>query len=279
MSLTLRCGRFELDLGRPLVMGIVNVTPDSFSDGYAHFSTDAAVRHAHALIEQGADLLDIGGESTRPGAQPVPASQELERLLPVIKALRASGVPLSIDTFKPEVMSRVLDEGADMINDIYGFRRDGALDAVRGSDCGLCIMHMQGEPQTMQESPAYNDVVHEVENFLHERVQAVLSAGIDPQRIILDPGFGFGKTPQQNYLLLRRLNDIRADGYPWLLGLSRKSMIGHVTGRTPSERVAGSVAAALAGVARGAHILRVHDVAATVDAVKVWQAIEHGDFL
>lgn len=260
-------------------MGIVNVTPDSFSDGASHFETDAAVAHAHALIDQGADMLDIGGESTRPGAEPVSADDELARILPVIESLRACGIPLSVDTFKPEVMRSALDAGADMINDIYGFRRAGALEAVAASNCGLCIMHMQGEPKTMQQAPQYDDVLVEVQTFLRERSAAALSAGIDRRRIVLDPGYGFGKTPAQNYRLLRQLRDVDSGGYPWLIGLSRKSMIGHVIGREPVERVFGSVAAALAGVARGAHIVRVHDVAATVDAVKVWRAIELGDFL
>src|SRR5690606_18475855 len=185
----------------------------------------------------------------------------------------------SVDTFKPEVMRRALDAGADMINDIYGFRRPGAIEAVAQSRCGLCVMHMQGEPKTMQASPHYEDIVDEVGLFLQQRIAALVAAGVARQRIVLDPGFGFGKTAEQNYLLLRRLADIDSQGYPWLIGLSRKSMIGHVTGRTPGERLGGSIAGALAAVARGAHILRVHDVAATVDAVKVWNAVEHGDFL
>lgn len=260
-------------------MGIVNVTPDSFSDGAAHFETAAAVAHAHALIDQGADMLDIGGESTRPGAEPVSIGDELARILPVIEALKGCGLPLSVDTFKPEVMRSALAVGADMINDIYGFRRPGALEAVAESNCGLCIMHMQGEPKTMQQAPRYGNILAEVERFLRERSAAALAAGVDRRRIVLDPGYGFGKTPAQNYQLLRELRNIDTDGYPWLIGLSRKSMIGHVIGREPAERVFGSVAAALAAVARGGHIVRVHDVAATVDAIKVWRAIELGDFL
>ncbi len=273
------CGRFELSLERPLIMGVVNVTPDSFSDGAAHFQADEAIAHGRALMAQGADILDIGGESTRPGADPVPAEQELARILPVIEALRDAGVPLSVDTFKPEVMRRVLDAGADMINDIHAFRREGALQAVAQSRCGLCAMHMQGEPKTMQASPRYDDIVGEVGLFLRQRAAALLAAGVSKQRIVLDPGFGFGKTAEQNYVLLRRLADIDVQGYPWLIGLSRKSMIGHVTGGAPAERVPGSIAAALAGLARGARILRVHDVAATASAVKVWRAIEYGDYL
>ena len=276
MGNSLLCGRFELRLERPLVMGIVNLTPDSFSDGSLYLETDAAIAHARALAAEGADLLDLGAESTRPGAQPVSAEHELQRLLPVLEALRDMGVPLSVDTFKPEVMRQVLDAGADMINDIYGFRQPGALQAVAGSRCGLCAMHMQGEPRTMQQAPQYADVVAEVRGFLQERLDALLAAGVEPGRIVLDPGFGFGKTAAQNYLLLNRLADLRVEPYPLLLGLSRKSMLGHVIGREPAERLAGSIAAALAGVARGAEILRVHDVAATVDAVKIWKAIDLG---
>ncbi|HUG58459.1 MAG TPA: dihydropteroate synthase [Candidimonas sp.] len=279
MNSVLVCGRFELKLERPLVMGIVNVTPDSFSNTSHHIEADAAIAHARELIAQGAGMLDIGGESTRPGAEPVSAADELKRILPVIEGLINAGVPLSVDTFKPEVMRRVLDAGVDMINDVYGFRQAGALDAVAQSDCGLCVMHMQGEPKTMQQAPSYDDVLLEVGTFLRARILAMTEAGIDRRRIALDPGFGFGKTPQQNYEMLRSLDEIDNDGYPWLLGLSRKSMIGHVTGREPAERLGGSVAAALAGVARGARIIRVHDVAATVDAIKVWQAIEYGTWI
>lgn len=257
-------------------MGIVNVTPDSFSDGSLHFETDAAIAHARRLVQEGADILDIGAESTRPGADPVSVQEELNRLLPVIEGLRAAGVPISIDTFKPQVMSRVLDAGADMINDIYGFRQPGALDAVADSRCGLCVMHMQGEPRTMQAAPHYDDVVGEVRRFLQERVAALEEKGVDRRRILLDPGFGFGKTAGQNYFLLQNLRQLRFDSYPWLVALSRKSMIGHVTGRPAAQRLGGSIAGALAGVVRGAQMLRVHDVAATVDAIKVWQTIEHG---
>ena len=278
MGDTLLCGRFELALERPFVMGIVNVTPDSFSDGNAHPDPAAAIRHAHRLLEEGADMLDIGGESTRPGADPVPLRQELDRVVPVVRSLRDCGVPLSVDTFKPEVMRAALEVGADMINDIYGFRRPGAIDVVADSPCGLCVMHMQGEPRTMQQAPQYRDVVAEVQAFLLERVQALVHAGVARARIVLDPGFGFGKTAEQNYLLLRQLGQIDSQGLPWLLGLSRKSMIGHIVGREPSERLAGSIAAALSGLARGARILRVHDVAATLDAIKVWRAAEHGVF-
>jgi dihydropteroate synthase len=278
MSSTLLCGRFELSLKRPLVMGIINVTPDSFSDGAQYLHADAAIRHGLDLVAEGADLLDIGAESTRPGADTVSAEDELKRLLPVMEGLRDCGVPLSIDTFKPEVMRRVLDAGADMINDIYGFRHPGALDAVASSHCGLCIMHMQGEPRTMQVAPHYQDVVKEVQDFLRERVRVVRQNGVRPDRLILDPGLGFGKTPEQNYVLLRQLQQLKFEAYPWLVALSRKSMIGHVTGRPAAERLGGSIAGALAGVVRGAQMVRVHDVAATVDAIKVWQTVEHGVF-
>jgi dihydropteroate synthase len=271
-----RCGRFELKLERPLVMGIVNVTPDSFSDGAEFLDPDAAVAHARQLVADGADILDIGGESTRPGAQPVDASAELARVLPVIEAMRGAGIPLSVDTSKAGVMRSVLDAGADMINDVYALRQPGALQTVADSECGVCIMHMQGEPRTMQVAPQYDDLLADVRAFLQARVQAVLAAGIDPARVVTDPGFGFGKTKKQDFLLLQGLAHTRVQELPVLLGLSRKSMIGHVTGRPVRERLAGSIAGMLAGVARGAQIVRVHDVAATVDALKVWRAVEYG---
>lgn len=271
------CGRFEFDLERPLVMGIVNVTPDSFSDGGQHDDTDSAVAHARQLIAEGAQILDLGGESTRPGADPVSVADELDRLLPVIEALKDCGVPLSIDTFKPEVMRATLDAGADMINDIYGFRQPGAIEAVAQSRCGLCVMHMKGEPRTMQAAPPeYTDLIGEIGLFLGARAQKLRAAWIDPRRIVLDPGFGFGKTADQNFQLLRRLSSLRSSGYPLLIGLSRKNMIGQATGRPVGDRLPGSIAAALACVSRGASIVRVHDVAATVDALKVWHAAEQG---
>jgi len=276
MANTFLCGRFEFDLERPLVMGIVNIAPDSFSDGGQHADTDAAVRHARRLVDEGAHILDLGGESTRPGAAPVSAQDELARLLPVIEALRDCGVPLSIDTFKPDVMRAVLDAGADMINDIYGFRQPGAIEAVAPSRCGVCVMHMKGEPGTMQQAPEYADLLGEIGVFLGARAQRLRAAWVDPRRIVLDPGFGFGKTADHNYQLLRRLASLRVSSYPLLTGLSRKSMIGDATGKPVSERLAGSIAGALACVARGASIVRVHDVAATIDALKVWQAAEQG---
>jgi len=279
MSGKFLCGRFEFGLERPLVMGIVNITPDSFSDGGRHHAPDAAIAHALALINDGADLLDLGAESTRPGALPVSETEELRRLLPVIEGLRDRGVALSIDTFKPTVMAAALDAGADMINDVYGFRLPGAVQAVADSRCGMCVMHMQGDPGTMQQAPYYDDVVTEVGAFLNERVAFLRDAGVEPERIVIDPGLGFGKTPQQNYLLLRELRRLQASDWtlPVLLGLSRKSMIGHATGRPVDRRLAGSIAGALAGVARGAAIVRVHDVAETVDAFKVWRSVQWND--
>ncbi|MEK7947583.1 dihydropteroate synthase [Pigmentiphaga sp. YJ18] len=273
----LQCGRFSLEFSRPLVMGIINVTPDSFSDGGKNLALDAGIAHARQLVAEGADMLDIGGESTRPGAAPVALEAELARLLPLIEALRECGVPLSVDTFKPAVMRAVLDAGADMINDIYGFRQPGAIEAVARGASGLCLMHMQGEPRTMQQAPAYGDVVGDVTAFLRQQAQRLLAAGVARQRICLDPGFGFGKTTAHNYQLMRSLPSIGSLGYPLLIGVSRKTMIGAVTGKPVGERVAGSVAAALAAVDRGAAIVRVHDVAATVDALKVWQAVRAWD--
>ena len=276
MNKTWLCGRFELGLERPLLMGIVNVTPDSFSDGNQYIQTDAAIAHAQQLVAEGADILDIGGESTRPGAEPVSVQEELRRLLPVIEALRELNIPLSVDTFKPEVMRAVLDAGADIINDIAGFRDPASVAAVADSSCGLCVMHMQGEPKTMQKQPHYDDLYAEVRQFLLQRVQALRGAGVVPERIMLDPGLCFGKTVAHNYSLLRDLAAIQIESYPWLIGLSRKSMIGHVVNRPPQQRLAGSLAGMLAAVARGAAVVRVHDVAESADALRVWQAVEQG---
>ncbi|MCO8591099.1 dihydropteroate synthase [Burkholderia multivorans] len=277
----LRCGRFTLTFERPLVMGILNATPDSFSDGGRFLAYDDAVRQAERMIADGADILDIGGESTRPGAPPVPLDEELARVIPLVEALRPLNVPLSIDTYKPAVMRAALAAGADLINDIWGFRQPGAIDAVRDGDSGLCAMHMLGEPQTMQVGePDYGDVVADVRDFLAARAQALRDAGVAPERICVDPGFGFGKAVvDDNYALLAALPDtapLRPDGraYPLLAGMSRKSMLGAVIGgKPPMERIAASVAAALCAVERGAAIVRVHDVAATVDALKVWCAV------
>lgn len=276
MNKTWLCGRFELNFERPLLMGIVNITPDSFSDGNHYLQADAAIAHAKQLIADGADILDIGAESTRPGAEPVALDEELCRLLPVIEGLRALNVPISVDTFKPAVMRAVLAAGADIINDIGGFRDPESIAAVAGTNCGLCVMHMQGEPRTMQQQPSYQDLHLEVKNFLSDRVQVLRSAGVAPQRIMLDPGLGFGKTVEHNYTLLRDLEKIQIDSYPWLIGLSRKSMIGHVVNKAPQQRLAGSLAGMLAAVSRGAAVLRVHDVAESADALNVWLAVEQG---
>ncbi|MDN7182403.1 dihydropteroate synthase [Caballeronia sp. SEWSISQ10-4 2] len=274
----LQCGRFRLSFERPLIMGILNVTPDSFSDGGRFVARDAALAQAADMIRDGADIIDIGGESTRPGAPPVPLDEELARVIPVIEALRSAGVPLSIDTYKPAVMRAALNAGADMVNDIWGLRREGAVDAVKDSTCGVCVMHMLGEPQTMQiHEPVYRDVVTEVREFFEERVRTLTSEGIALERICLDPGFGFGKSViDHNYALLAHFAETRPSNLrvPLLAGMSRKSMLGAVTGRTqPAERVAASVAAAVCAAQRGAAIVRVHDVAATSDALKVWQAV------
>jgi dihydropteroate synthase len=256
-------------------MGIVNATPDSFSEGGRYAGFDAALAHAHALRAQGADILDIGGESTRPGAQEVEAAEELRRVLPLVRALRDCAVPLSVDTSKPQVMQTVLAEGAAIINDVRALRVPGAVEAVRGADCGVVLMHMQGEPRTMQAAPTYADVVDEVQAFLDERVAACVSAGISRRRIAIDPGFGFGKRVEHNLALLRALPRLAAAGLPLLVGISRKATIGALTGRSePADRVAGSVAAALWAATRGAHIVRVHDVAATRDALTVWRCLE-----
>ena len=274
MQQYLQCGRFCFRLAqRPLVMGILNVTPDSFSDGGRYQSLEFAMERAEQMIKDGADIIDIGGESTRPGSPSVPVQQELDRVMPVIYALRELGHALSIDTCKPEVMREAIIAGADMINDINGFRAPGAVEAVAGSDVGLCIMHMQGTPQDMQAHPVYQDVVAEVGAFLRERADALLAAGVAPERITIDPGFGFGKTVEHNVALLRSINHLQRElGFPILAGLSRKSMIGLLTGRPVEQRLAGSLGGALAAVAQGARIVRVHDVAETVDALKVWNA-------
>jgi dihydropteroate synthase len=270
----LQCGRFGYDLARrPLVMGILNVTPDSFSDGGRYQALEFAVERAEQMIKDGVDIIDIGGESTRPGSPSVPVEEELRRVMPAIYALRELGYPLSIDTCKPEVMREAVIAGADMINDINGFRAPGAIEAVRDSDCALCVMHMQGTPQDMQANPDYGDVVAEVIAFLRERVEALLAAGVVRERITIDPGFGFGKSVEHNYALLQSISRMEKElGLPVLAGLSRKSMIGAVTGRSVEQRLAGSLGGALAAVAQGARIVRVHDVAETVDALKVWQA-------
>jgi dihydropteroate synthase len=272
----LQCGGFSLSLERPLVMGIVNITPDSFSDGGRYFERDAAIAQALRLVEEGADIVDIGGESSRPGAAPVSADEELARLLPVLRALRDSGVPVSVDTVKPEVMRAVLDAGAAMINDITALSAPGAIEAVAASNCAVCLMHMQGEPRTMQAAPHYDDVIGEVRSYLAGRVGEVAAAGVARTRIVIDPGFGFGKTVQHNLDLLRRLEAFRELDLPVLAGWSRKSSLGRITGRPEGERLAASLAAAVLALDRGAKLLRVHDVAATRDAVAVFCACRDG---
>ncbi|MDH4216814.1 MAG: dihydropteroate synthase [Gallionella sp.] len=270
----LHCGKFQLDLSRPLVMGIVNVTPDSFSDGGQHLQLEAAIAHAHRLIAEGADIIDIGGESTRPGAQPVSLQEELDRVLPVVEALRGITVPISIDTCKPQVMCAAIVSGIQMVNDINALQDAAAMNAVAASDVAVCLMHKQGSPQTMQAQPRYQDVVAEISGFLRERIAAAAAAGIARERITIDPGFGFGKTLEHNLDLLRHLGKLRELGVPVLAGLSRKSMLGALTGREAGDRVAASVAAALIAVQQGAAIVRVHDVRETVDALKVWLAVK-----
>jgi dihydropteroate synthase len=271
---TLDCGGRVLRLDRPQVMGVVNVTPDSFSDGGQHATVEAAVAHGLRLVEEGADLLDVGGESTRPGADPVDEADELARVLPVIEALVArTSVPVSIDTAKPGVMRAALAAGAGMVNDVMALRAEGALEAVAASNAAVVLMHMAGEPRTMQQAPRYDDVVGEVHRFLAERVFACEMSGIDKRRIVIDPGFGFGKALEHNLALLAQLRRFTEIGVPVLAGLSRKSSLGQITGRGVDDRVAASVAAHLIAVQNGAMFVRVHDVAATVDALKVWAAV------
>lgn len=268
------CGKFQLDLTRPNVMGIVNVTPDSFSDGGKYASIDLAVEHALQLIAEGADILDIGGESTRPGAEPVSLQEELRRVIPVIEALsQVTAVPLSIDTYKPEVMRAAIAAGADIVNDICALREPGALEIVADSNAGVCLMHMQGVPQTMQLNPMYEDVVAEVRQFLADRADACLAKGIARERILLDPGFGFGKTTVHNVTLLQHLDRLNALGYPLLVGLSRKSVLGRIAGGDELQRLHAGLAASVISVMKGAKIVRVHDVKATVDALKVVAAV------
>jgi dihydropteroate synthase len=274
----LRCADKTLDLRHPVVMGVLNVTPDSFSDGGRFASVDAAVEEGLRMVAEGAALIDVGGESTRPGARPVSAAEELRRVLPVIERLRgATTAVISVDTSKPEVISAAAAAGAGFINDVRALRAPGALAAAAAGGCGLCLMHMQGEPATMQAAPHYTDVVGEVRAFLSERVAACRSAGIDAARLSVDPGFGFGKNLEHNLTLLRHLRELVADGTPVLVGWSRKSTVGTLTGRPPGERVYGSVALAVIAVLNGARIIRAHDVAATVDALQVAAAVRTQD--
>jgi dihydropteroate synthase len=275
---TLDCNGRELRLDQPRIAGIINVTPDSFSDGGLHFDANAAIAHGLRLVEEGADLLDVGGESTRPGAEEVSAQEEIRRVVSVIEALaKQTSVPIAIDTSKPEVMRAAVAAGAGFINDVFALRRDGALDAAADLKVPVCLMHMQGEPRTMQQDPHYDDVVSDVRRFLAERVFACEMSGIDKKRIVVDPGFGFGKTLEHNLALLRALDQFAALGVPLLVGLSRKAMIAMLTGREKhADRAAGSAAAALLAVQKGATIVRVHDVAVTRDALAVWQGVASG---
>jgi dihydropteroate synthase len=270
----LQCGRFKLSLERPLVMGVVNITPDSFSDGGMFADTAQAIAHAQRLIGEGADILDLGGESTRPGAAPVSLEVERRRVLPVLEAVASGGVPVAVDTRKPELMREAIAAGAAMINDVTALSGPGALAAVARAPVAVCLMHMQGDPATMQANPDYRDVVREVRDFLAQRVAVAEAAGIARNRIVVDPGFGFGKTVEHNLALLRSLREFTSLGGALLAGLSRKAMLGRLTGREPLERVHASVAAALLAIQNGAHIVRVHDVAATRDALAVWNAVQ-----
>lgn len=276
---SLDCNGRALVLDRPRVAGIVNVTPDSFSDGGQHNTLEAAYAHAMRLAEEGADLLDVGGESTRPGAEDVSAEEEIRRVVPLIERLAAATtLPISIDTSKPEIMRAAVNAGAGLINDVFALRREGALDAAAELRMPVCLMHMQGEPRSMQADPQYDDVVGEVHRFLTDRLFACELAGIDRRKVLVDPGFGFGKNLEHNLALLRATARFAELGAGVFIGLSRKSMIGQITGRTePAARAAGSVAAALIAAQRGAVIIRVHDVAPTVDALAVWHAVKAGD--
>ena len=273
----LRCGSTLLDLSLPKVMGVLNVTPDSFSDGGRYVSHARALEHAQAMIEAGAALIDVGGESTRPGAAPVSVEEELRRVIPVVEQLARSGrAVVSVDTSTPEVILAATAAGATFINDVRGLQRPGALEAAAAADCAVCVMHMQGEPDTMQRRPEYTDVVAEVKHYLQGRLLACEAAGIDRDRVVIDPGFGFGKTVAHNLALVRQLPDLVALRLPVMMGMSRKSTIGVITGRADGGRLAGSLAFAVAAVLRGAHIIRAHDVAETVDALKIAHALQAG---
>lgn len=274
----LLCGDKTLDLTHPCVMGVLNVTPDSFSDGGRYFDPGRAIEHAHRLVEQGAAIIDIGGESTRPGAPPVDTEDELRRVLPVIRAVAMKvSVPVSVDTFKPEVMRAAVEEGATLINDVRALQSPGALAAAASTRAGVCLMHMQGEPRTMQIEPRYVDVVREVREFLKGRLEDCVRGGIRRERIAIDPGFGFGKALQHNLALLNGLSEFTDLGVPVLAGLSRKAMLGTILGKPADQRLHGSLALAVIAVLKGARIIRAHDVAETVDAVKVAAAVLEGD--
>jgi len=254
-------------------MGVLNVTPDSFSDGGRFVDTRVAVEHGLAMVDEGAAIIDVGGESTRPGADPVAEEEELRRILPVIERLQRTGAVISVDTSRPRIMRAAAEAGATMINDVRALTQEGALEAAAATGCGMCLMHMKGEPRTMQQAPHYLDVVNEVKAFLAARVQSCLDAGIGAERLVIDPGFGFGKTMEHNLLLLRRLRELTGER-PVLVGLSRKSTVGQLTGRPPDQRVHGSVALALLAALNGASIVRVHDVAATMDALRILAAVQ-----
>ena len=275
---TWRCGRFLFDFAkrnRPIVMGILNATPDSFSDGGKFRSPKDAIAQAERMLADGVDLIDIGGESTRPGAEPVGLQEELDRVLPVIEALKDCGVPLSIDTYKSETMRQALNAGVDCVNDIWALRQTGAVDAVLESqNCGIVLMHMQRDPLTMQFNPEYTNVIAEVKQFLKDQADLLISSGIANDRIAIDPGFGFGKSLEHNLNMLTNFAEFSSLGFPVLAGISRKSMIGKITGKDTNDRVAPSIAAAIMAADRGATIVRVHDVAETVDALKLWEAIQ-----
>jgi dihydropteroate synthase len=270
----LDCGDKQLDLRRPAVMGVLNITPDSFSDGGRHFNPEDALARAHAMVREGADIIDVGGESTRPGAQPVPLQQELDRVIPVIEHIAGElPVPVSVDTSKPGVMREAVAAGAGMINDVYALRHEGAIEAAAGLDVPVCLMHMQGEPRTMQSDPRYGDVVSEVRDFLAGRIAACVAAGIPRHRLLADPGFGFGKSLEHNLSLLKHLPAFQSLGVPLVTGLSRKAMIGQVVDAPTRERLYGSLAAATLCAWLGAAIVRVHDVKATVDAMRMVAAV------
>ena len=278
MPATWRCGHFLFDFTRrkrPLVMGILNATPDSFSDGGMFRTVTDAIAQAELMVKSGADLIDIGGESTRPGAKPVALQEELDRVLPVIEVLKGCGIPLSIDTYKAETMRQALRSGVDCVNDIWALRQDAAVAAVLESkDCGIVLMHMQRDPLTMQFDPDYQDVITEVSQFLDERAKLLIQNGISRDRIAIDPGFGFGKSLEHNINMLSHFESFATLGYPLLAGISRKSMLGKITGKETHERMAPSIAAAIMAADRGAQIIRVHDVAETVDALKLWEALQ-----
>ena len=277
MPTTWRCGRFLFDFSkrsRPIVMGILNATPDSFSDGGKFKTAKDAIAQAELMIESGVDLIDIGGESTRPGAEPVALQEELDRVLPVIEALKDCGVPLSIDTYKAETIRQALRAGVDCVNDIWALRQEGAADAVLESkDCGIVLMHMQRDPQTMQFNPEYHDVLAQVMQFLQERAELLKAKGVEENRIAIDPGFGFGKSLEHNLTMLTHFDQFSQLGFTVLAGISRKSMLGKITGKDTHERLAPSIAAAVMAADRGARIVRVHDVPETVDALKLWEAM------